>query len=82
MSKAGTSAVRSQFVFNLTDLMTTSNESLTSVKQAEKCLHSRVNCKPQIEKSCQSLGRNPCDGVMTAVYGLADGWELTGSVEG
>ena len=84
---AGTSAVSSQFGFNLTDSMTASTESLTSVKQAENCLHSRGHCELQIQmwqtkKSCGFLGRNPCKMVTTAVYGLADGWELTGSVEG
>ena len=72
------------FGFNLTDSMTASPHSLTSVKQAENCLHSRGHCKSrrQTEKSCRLVGRNPCERVTTAVYGLADGWELTGSVEG
>ena len=36
------------FGFNLTDSMTAFPESLTSVKQAENCLHSRGHCALQI----------------------------------
>jgi hypothetical protein len=37
------------FGFNLTDLMTASTDSLTSVKQAENCLHARGHYKLQIQ---------------------------------
>ena len=67
----------------LTDLMTASNESLTSVKQAA---HSRghldANPGVTIGEILTIFGRNQVDRMTTAVYGVAYGWELTGSVEG
>ena len=71
----------------LTDLMTASNESLTSVKQAAYYLFTREVTSMQIqvsrsEKSWRFFGRNQVDRMATAVDGVAYGWELTGSVEG
>ena len=71
----------------LTDLMTASNKSLTSVKQAAYQLFTREVTSMQIqvsrsEKSCRFFGRNQVDRMTTAVDGVAYGWELTGSVEG
>ena len=61
-------------------------ESLTSVKRG-RILPSLLEVTARCCKSGFDKQRNPVDlreeiVVTTAVYGLADGWELTGSVEG